>query len=142
MQLDPFGYIIKRSQQAIRTAMDKRLVDIDLTAPQYAALSELSKEQGLSNAELARRCFVTPQTMHQLIVGLESRGLIERSQHPDHRRIQQVRTTKTGKQLLAKAHIFVNEILETMMQDLSEAEIRQASEILTKCYTALEVDSG
>ena len=68
---DPFGYIFKRTQLALRGAMDDALVTVNLTTPQYAALSEPSKEQGLSNAELARRCFVTPQTMHQILGGLE-----------------------------------------------------------------------
>lgn len=140
-ETDSLGYIIKRTQQAIRHAMDKTLADIDLTTPQYAALSELFKEQGLSNAELARRCFVTPQTMYQLVTGLESRKLIKRAQHPEHGRIQQVRTTNAGKQLLAKAHKLVDAVLTTMMQDLSQIERKQASEILTKCYRALEENS-
>ena len=81
---DPFGYILKRTQLALRGAMDDALVTVNLTTPQYAALSELSEEQGLSNAELARRCFVTPQTMHQILRGLErtssfTRGLVLRS---------------------------------------------------------------
>ena len=64
---DPFGYIFKCTQLVLCGAMDDALATVDLTTPQYAALSELSKEQGLSNAELARRCFVTPQTMHQIL---------------------------------------------------------------------------
>lgn len=118
--------------------MDKALGEIDLTTPQYAALSELSKEQGLSNAELARRCFVTPQTMHQIVVGLEARHLIKRSRHPEHGRIQQMRVTANGKKLLREAHALVFSVEAVMTRGLSGEEVEQANDILTKCYEALE----
>ena len=135
---DPLGYLIKRTQQALRYAMDRALSEVDLTTPQYAALSELSKEQGLSNAELSRRCFVTPQTMHQIVRGLESRNLIQRSQHPEHGRIQQVRVTAEGKRLLSRAHRIVSSIEEVMTRELSGEEVERVGEGLVKCCEALK----
>ena len=135
---DPLGYLIKRTQQALRYAMDRALSEIDLTTPQYAALSELSKEQGLSNAELSRRCFVTPQTMHHIVRGLESRDLIQRSQHPEHGRIQQVRVTAEGERLLSAAHEIVFSVEERMTRALSDEEVARVSKGLTKCCEALE----
>ena len=135
---DPLGYLIKRTQQALRHAMDKALSEIDLTTPQYAALSELAKEQGLSNAELSRRCFVTPQTMHQIVRGLESRDLIRRLQHPEHGRIQQVHVTAEGKRLLSAAHEIVSSIEEVMTRALSDEEVERVGGGLAKCCEALE----
>jgi hypothetical protein len=57
------GYQLKRAEHALRLEMDGALRDMGLTTPQYAALSVLGDEPGLSGAELARRCFVTPQTI-------------------------------------------------------------------------------
>ena len=37
--------------------------------PEYAVLTALAEEPGLSNADLARRAFVTPQTMKQVLQG-------------------------------------------------------------------------
>ena len=135
---DSLGYAIKRTQHASRQAMDNTLTAIALTTPQYVALSALSNEPGLSNAALARRCFVTPQTMHQLTGGLASRGLIERSPHPQHGRVVQVCVTETGKQLLEKAHRLVRAVEEKMTRDLSALEKQQASDVLERCYAALE----
>ena len=136
--VDPLGYLIKRAQQALRHAVDRALGEIDLTTPQYAALSELARAQGLSNAALARRCFVTPQTMHQIVRGLETRDLIRRSQHPEHGRIQQMRVTEEGQTLLRQAHGLVASTEEVMTQALSAKEIEQARGTLIKCYEALE----
>ena len=136
--IDPLGYLIKRTQQALRHAMDRALTELDLTTPQYVALTELAKEQGVSNAELARRCFVTPQTMHQIVTGLERSGLVTRSQHPEHGRIQQVDLTEEGKTRLEYAHKLVNTIEKEMTRALTKADIKQAGRLLTKCYEALE----
>ena len=134
----PFGYTLKRAQQALRQAMDSRLAEIDLTTPQYAALSELSETSGLSNAELARRCFVTPQTMHQLLRGLEKKGLIERSPHPEHGRILEIGVTHRGNKRLVEAHSVVGDVERVMTRNLSHSEIKRANEVLTECYEALQ----
>ena len=135
---DPLGYLIKRTQQTLRQVMDRALATLDLTTPQYVALSELAKEPGLSNAELARRCFLTPQTMHQIVVGLERSSLITRSQHPEHGRIQQVDLTKEGRARLEQAHKLVSSIEQEMTRDLTKADIEQAEDLLTRCCEALE----
>ena len=132
------AYTVKRTQQAVRHVMDQTLAGLTLTPPQYAALSALSSETGLSNAELARRCFVTPQTMHQILGGLESRELIGRSPHLQHGKIVQVMVTETGRKLLGRAHRLVGEVEKKMTQDLSDVEEEQATSILLRCCAALE----
>ncbi len=57
------GHMLKRAQAALRASMDEDLAAKDLNTPQFAALFALKQEPGLSNADLARRTFVTPQTM-------------------------------------------------------------------------------
>ena len=78
------GYELKRVQHALRLAMDGEVRELGLTTPQYAALSILERDEELSGAELARRCFVTPQTMNGVLTTLESAGRIERRAHPTH----------------------------------------------------------
>jgi len=58
------GYELKRAQHALRLGMDEELRGLGVTTPQYAAMSVLAEEPGLSNAQLARRSSVTPQTMN------------------------------------------------------------------------------
>ena len=136
--LAALGYNLKKTQQSVRHAMDKALMKLDLTAPQYSALTQLADGLGLSNAELARRCFVTPQSMHQLTGGLEARGFIKRSQHPEHGRIIQMGITETGSELLEEAHTLVHAVEAKMTQNVSTIEKQQVSRILEKCRVALE----
>ena len=126
------GYLIKITQQEIRKRMDAGLKKLSLTTPQYAVLSQLEDSPGLSNAGLARRSFITPQTMNQIVFILEKEGLIARTNHSTNQRIQQTNLTSEGKALLKKAHKIVFQIEDTLFQDLSEEEKVSLAELLEK----------
>ncbi|MFB6273954.1 MAG: MarR family winged helix-turn-helix transcriptional regulator [Salinibacter sp.] len=133
-----FGYVLKHAQYALRQAMDDRLTEANLTTPQYAALTALEREEGLSNAELARRCFVTPQTMHSIVTRLEEDDLLRRTPHPNHGRIRQLHLTDEGQARLERAHEIVNEIEDTMTREVSREEVKQATDVLITCAAALQ----
>jgi DNA-binding MarR family transcriptional regulator len=101
------GYALKRAQQALRGHLDARLRTIGLTTPQYSVLAGLEVSAGMSNAELARQAFVTPQTMQAIIVTLERDGLIKRKDHPLHGRVRTTELTAEGRTALLAAHEIV-----------------------------------
>lgn len=103
---DPYatiGFALKQAQQALRTRLDSGLREIGLTTPQYAVLAFLKVEAGASNAALARRAFVTPQTMQAILVALERAGFIARTPHSEHGRIQTTELTARGRGALEAA---------------------------------------
>ena len=107
---DPFatiGFALKQAQQALRTHMDAALQQIGLTTPQYAVLNLLKIAPGASNAELARRSFVTPQTMQGIVVALERSGFVVRAPHAKHGRVQTTELTDQGRNVLAAASTIV-----------------------------------
>jgi DNA-binding MarR family transcriptional regulator len=97
------GFALKQAQQALRTRLDFGLREIGLTTPQYAVLAFLEVEAGASNAALARRAFVTPQTMQAILVALERSGFIVRTPHPEHGRVQTTELTALGRSTLEAA---------------------------------------
>jgi DNA-binding MarR family transcriptional regulator len=131
------GYLLKRAQVALRAEMDERLARHELTTPQYSALSALDSTPGLSNAELARRSFVTPQTMIRIVAGLEERGLVTRSEHPSHGRILEATLTSDGRRSVRACHELVNGVERQMVNALSEAERRMLARLLQSCADAL-----
>jgi DNA-binding MarR family transcriptional regulator len=94
------------------------LREIGLTTPQYAVLAFLKVEPGASNAALARRAFVTPQTMQAILVTLERAGFIARTPHPEHGRVQTTELTARGRGALEAASGIVADV---------EARLRNAS---------------
>jgi len=122
--------------------MDEALRGLGLTTPQYAALSALEEEPGMSGADLARWAFVTPQTMNGIVVGLEGRGLIERRPHPTHGRVLMAFPTREGEALVARAHKLVEEIEERMLRGLDEQERLRLAETLRDCADALSAQQS
>ena len=131
------GYLIKRAQQTLRAAMDGALRDLGVSTPQYAVLSLLAEEPGLSNAELARRAFVTAQTMHEILALLQLRGWVGRQSHPGGGRVRQTQLTDAGKDLLAAAQERVGAVEAQMVADLDPRERQQLAAALNRCVTAL-----
>ena len=95
---------------------------------QYTTLSVLERRSGLSNAQLARRALVSPQSMNEVLLTLERRGLVRRRAHPEHGRILQARLTAKGRRLLGACDAAVRDVEARMMRDLTvrdEAALRR-----------------
>jgi DNA-binding MarR family transcriptional regulator len=118
--------------------MDAALRGIGLTTPQYAAISVLGDEPDLSGAELARRCFVTPQTMNAIVVNLESAGLVLRRPHSEHGRVLQAYLTAAGEELVSRAHETVEAIEKRMLAALDPEERLKLLNALRSCTDSLE----
>jgi DNA-binding MarR family transcriptional regulator len=135
--MEAIGYLLKYAQQALRTAMDAALRDLGITTPQYAVLTFLGESPGLSSAQLARRAFVTPQTMNRIVANLESADLIERQPHPELGRVQEARLSKRGRNLLGECQRRIDGVEARMIADLNAAERRQLANMLERCTRAL-----
>ncbi len=135
---DRIGYQLKKAEHALRLEMDVSLRGLGLTTPQYAALSVLGDEPGLSGAALARRCFVTPQTMNGIVVNLESAGLLERRPHPEHGRVLQAYLTGEGEAMVSRAHAPIEAIEERMLAGTGEGERGWLLRALRDCANTLE----
>lgn len=115
-------YIVGRVDQGIRQEMRLRLAEWDLSVPEFTALAVLKRRPGLSNAQLARRSLVRPQSMNEILVKLEERGLLRREVDPDHARILRAALTPEGLELLAATELAVKAIQDELFGDLSEPQ--------------------
>lgn len=97
------GSHLKRVEQDLQAAKAAAVKPAGLTVPQYAALFVLDEQPGISAAELARRCLVTPQTMTTILRNLETAELVERTPHPLHRHVIETRPTPAGRKALDQA---------------------------------------
>ena len=131
------GYLIKRAQTVLHDAMADALGSHDLTVTQFAVLTGLGEEPGLSNADLARRAFVTPQSMHAVLQELERLQLVVRSPHPQHQRVLQAALTAAGRRTLTSAATAVDAIEEQMLRKLSSPARSRLASALSSCIDSL-----
>ena len=71
-----------------------------VTTAQIGLMRQLANEPGLSGAELARRLLISPQGVQLALTALERRGLVERKQDPQHKRILQAYLTDEGRDVV------------------------------------------
>ena len=116
------SYVIARLERALRAAINDRVKPHGLTTLQYTTLSLLGTRGELSNAQLARRSYMTPQAMSEVIEALEGKGLIRRDPHPNHRRIYPAALTAKGRKVLGECDRAVDELEEQVLRDLSPTE--------------------
>jgi DNA-binding MarR family transcriptional regulator len=112
-------YMVKRLEMAERARMEDLLRPLGVTLHQYTALSILERREGLSSAQLARRHFVTPQAMNQMIAVMERDDLIERRADPANRKILRAWLTDGGRQVLESCHMLVDALEERMLAALT-----------------------
>ncbi len=102
---DSVGYLLKQASTALHCAMDAALRPLGLTVSQYSCLEQLDQVPEQSNAQLARRTFVTPQSMNDVLRGLQRRDLLERPEAAAVGRARPTRLTPGGQELVARARI-------------------------------------
>ena len=132
-------YVVGRVNQGIRREMRARFAALDLSVPEYTALSVLRARPGLSNAQLARRSLLAPQSMLEVLAKLESRGLAIRQVDPEHGRILRAALTPKGRALLSEADPAIEAIQEWLLSDVPE---RNRRIVLGSMLSAMDKLSG
>jgi DNA-binding MarR family transcriptional regulator len=131
------GHLVKSLEQELSSAKDAVLRPLGLTVPQYQALLVVADEPGISGAELARRCLVTPQTMTTVLGNLTAKGLIERRSVPGQGRAMETSITTAGKRLLTRADKRVLEVEDQLTAALparDQAALRKMLERLREVF--------
>jgi DNA-binding MarR family transcriptional regulator len=120
----------------VRRALEELLRDQDVTVVGFTALSVLGVRPRLSNAQLARRSFVTPQGMSQTLVALAERGLIARSPSPRNRRVQLIELTARGREVLDECSTRVARYEKELLSVLSARQRAELNAVLTTVVNA------
>lgn len=114
-------YLLNQTNQAARTCLEVNLRELKLTGLQYTIMTIIRARPGISSAQLSRRFFVSPQTMNEIVTGLEKRGLLQRETSDQNRRVLVTRLTDEGQALLAQCDSIANRV-EALAFDALNAE--------------------
>ena len=98
----------------------------------------LRAQDGLSNAQLARRSLVTPQSMSEVLALLVDRGYVRRNAQPGHGRVIRTELTNAGSRALERCDRAVDDVEREMLSDLDADDVTNLREVLISCGRALE----
>lgn len=130
-------YLLNQANLAIRSQLEHALRSLSLTGIQYTVLAIVGSRDGISSAELSRRFFVTPQTMNEIVTGLEKRGLLRREASPENRRILTASLTPEGEKMLKTCDGIADEIEVAALKGLNDADLQELRRVLRVLLTDL-----
>jgi DNA-binding MarR family transcriptional regulator len=131
------SYVIGRLDRVLRRRLAAAVEPSGLTLPAYTALSVLRAHDGLSNARLARRSLVAPQSMSEVLAQLVEQGYVRRLAEPGHRRVIRIEITGEGSRVLARCDRAVDEVEREMLGDLAAEDAAELRETLIRCSRVL-----
>ncbi|HEY5294103.1 MAG TPA: MarR family transcriptional regulator [Gaiellaceae bacterium] len=131
-------YLVGRLDRLLRRRLGDALAPHGLTLAEYTALSVLRSRPGLSNAQLARRTLITPQSMNEVLAHLVGLGLVSRHPDPEHARVLRTELTAAGRRALTASNRAVAAIEREMLSGLSDAQQTKFAAALASCIAQLE----
>lgn len=134
---ETLGVLVKETQSILNQRMDEVLRPLGLTVPQYACITALCDTPGISGSELARRTFVSRQSVNVLLKGLEEREMIVRADTFGPRGKRAIDVTPKAIALLDQARPAVAAVADRMIGTLTSAEAEELAGLLRACRDRL-----
>ncbi len=133
------GTLMRRVLLGFKARLDDELRDKHVTSAQLRFLHEVKERPGASNAQMARACYMTPQSAQAMLVRAVEQGWVVRGKSAENGKLVTVRLTKAGERLLAYADGVLAELEAEVWQGVSLAELRGMNGTLERGLANLEV---
>ncbi|OLL28196.1 MarR family transcriptional regulator [Burkholderia sp. SRS-W-2-2016] len=111
-------YVIGSLDRILRRRMSEALAPLGLTLAQFTALSVLDANGRASNAQVAERSFITPQSANEVMNAMSARNWVSREPDPTHGRIVLLQLTDEGRAVLRECEQAVKAIEKQMLDDI------------------------
>lgn len=119
-------------------AMTARLAALGLRVGEHEVLANLLRTPGMTQQELAKRCFVAKSGISMMLTRMEAQGLLRREADAKDGRIKRLYLSATGEPLAQQSMAIQDEIVSLMMAPLSASELTAMTELSGRVGEKLE----
>lgn len=132
------GLLIRRLHQIHVSVFADAMRDVglDLTPPQFGALSVIAERPGLDQATLAGLIAVDRPTVGGVVDRLVAKGLVTRDTRASDRRAKVLGLTEQGHSILGQCLPVIDAVQSTILSGLSESEQAEFMRLATKIAKA------
>jgi DNA-binding MarR family transcriptional regulator len=123
-------HLLHRASQRASEIFAIETRDFDLTARQYAVLTTVSQNEGLSQTDLVRLTGIDRSTLADVVQRLLRRGIIERQRTIQDGRTYAVKLSTQGQELLDAIKPYVRRADRIVVSCLGEEDGKKAAQIL------------
>jgi DNA-binding MarR family transcriptional regulator len=125
-------YLFWQMNVRLQRDMENSLSSFNMTPGQYIALSHLRSKYRYSAAELARRTGVSAQSMIELVLAIEKKGMIVRKADEKNLRVRRISLTARGLETLKKIDAEVDRLEESLLSVITPAEVTRVRSSMIK----------
>lgn len=121
------GFLIHDVSRLRRSAFDRCLKPLNVTRSQWWVLAYLSREDGMTQSQLAEELDLGKVAVGGLIDRLEKTGLVRREPDESDRRVNRVFLEPKSKQLIAKMRKVSHKMNQQILEGLPDSEMENAA---------------
>lgn len=117
--VDTIGFMLGEAARLLRDRFDEYARTRGITRQQWLVLIALMRQEPVSQVKLANYLEVEPMSLCRMADRLQASGMIERSVHPDDRRVRLLSLTPRARALLVELRRHGNKIMGLATEGLS-----------------------
>ncbi len=125
-------HLLHRASQRASEIFAIETRDFDLTARQYAVLTTIAQQEGLSQTDLVRVTGIDRSTLADVVQRLLRRGIIQRERTSQDGRTYAVTLSEEGRDLLDAIKPYARRADRTVLSCLGEEDGKIAAQILSR----------
>lgn len=121
------GFLIHDVSRLRRSAFDRCLKPLNVTRSQWWVLAYLSREDGMTQSQLAEELDLGKVAVGGLIDRLEKSGLVRRDADPGDRRVNRVFLEPKSKALIARMRKVSHQLNEQILAGLADDKLEKTA---------------
>ncbi len=130
--------LMRRVLLGFKARLDEELRPRNVTTAQLRFLIEVKERPGSSGAQMARACYVTPQSAQAMMVRAVEHGWVVRGKDAENDRLVTARLTLAGERLLAYADAALARFEREVWEGVEVGDLRAMNEVLKRGLRNLE----
>lgn len=124
------GFLIHDVSRMRRSAFDRCLKPLNVTRSQWWVLAYLSREDGMTQSQLAEELDLGKVAIGGLIDRLEKSGLLRREADASDRRVNRVFLEPQSMQLISKMRKVSHQMNEVILHGIAQKELESSAQTL------------
>lgn len=129
---------VVRTYHLCDAMMSVRLAELGLRIGDHEVLATLTTAPGITQQELAARCFVTKSGVSMLLTQLETKGWVRREADANDARVKRLTLTAAGGEIAARSLKIQAEVVTAMVAGSSDAELTFVTNVMDAVSKRLE----
>src|SRR3982751_6584791 len=125
-------YVLHDTTRQIRKHFDRRATRLELTRAQWRALKATSRQEGLSQTELAEYLDMEPIPVGRVIDRLEKTGFVERRADPADRRRWRLYLTPKAHAVVGEMEVIAGELRDDALRGIERDDLDTLMSVLNR----------